>query len=96
MGRNKLIYSLADYAIVVASDAEKGGTWAGATEALKAKWLPVFVLDHPDMPEGNKMLIEKGAFKFPHPFLEGHQRLLIWLQEHSAEIKPDPCQLSLF
>ena len=42
MGRNRLIYALADYAIVVASDFEKGGTWAGATEALKAKWLPVF------------------------------------------------------
>ena len=38
MGRNRLIYSLADYAIVVASDVEKGGTWAGATEALKG-WL---------------------------------------------------------
>jgi predicted Rossmann fold nucleotide-binding protein DprA/Smf involved in DNA uptake len=35
MGRNRLIYCLADYAIVVASDAESGGTWAGATEALK-------------------------------------------------------------
>ncbi|NMD31421.1 MAG: DNA-processing protein DprA, partial [Chloroflexi bacterium] len=43
MGRNKLIYTLADYAIIVASDAEKGGTWAGATEALRAKWIPIFV-----------------------------------------------------
>ena len=40
MGRNRLIYCLADYAIVVASDAEKGGTWAGATEALKNGWVP--------------------------------------------------------
>ena len=39
IGRNRLIYCLADYAIVVASDAEKGGTWAGATEALKAGWV---------------------------------------------------------
>ena len=49
MGRNRLIYCLADYAIVVASDAEKGGTWAGATETLKAGWVPVFILDHPDI-----------------------------------------------
>ncbi len=96
MGRNKLIYTLADYAIVVASDAEKGGTWAGATEALKAKWLPVFVLDHQDMPKGNKMLIEKGGLKFPHPFPEHHLKLMTWLEEHSATTIDDPCQLSLF
>ena len=35
MGCNRLTYCLADYAIVVASDAESGGTWAGATETLK-------------------------------------------------------------
>ena len=45
MGRNCLIYCLADYAIVAASDAETGDTWAGATEALKNSWLPVFVLE---------------------------------------------------
>lgn len=90
MGRNKLIYTLADFAIVVASDAEKGGTWAGATEALKSKWLPVFVLDHPEMPHGNKLLIQKGALKFPHPFPENHLKLMTWLEEQSSQIKPDP------
>ena len=50
MGRNKLVYALADYALVIASDVGKGGTWAGAMEALKAKWSPVFVLDGPDVP----------------------------------------------
>lgn len=96
MGRNKLIYTLADYAIVVASDAEKGGTWAGATEALKSRWLPVFVLYHPDMPKGNKMLIERGAYKFPHPLPNSHQELQTWLEEHSSATIADPCQLSLF
>jgi len=96
MGRNKLIYTLADYAIVVASDVEKGGTWAGATEALKSKWLPVFVLNHPDMPEGNKMLIQKGALQFPHPFPEHHLKLKTWLEEQSTQIKSDPQQPSLF
>ena len=96
MGRNKLIYALADYAIVVASDIEKGGTWAGATEALRAKWIPVFALDHPQMPEGNKLLMQKGALKFPHPFHEDRLKLLNWLQEHSTQTEPDPPQLSLF
>lgn len=35
MGRNKLIYALADSALVVSSDYQKGGTWAGAVEQLK-------------------------------------------------------------
>jgi predicted Rossmann fold nucleotide-binding protein DprA/Smf involved in DNA uptake len=35
MQRNKLIYALADAALVVNSDIDKGGTWAGATEAPK-------------------------------------------------------------
>ena len=91
MGRNKLIYTLADYAIVVASDAGKGGTWAGATEALKKKWLPVFVLDHSAMPEGNKMLIQKGALPIPHPLPEG-RKLLEWLKSKASQIKPEPQQ----
>lgn len=96
MGRNKLIYTLADYAIVVASDAEKGGTWAGATEALKGKWIPVFVLDHPKMPQGNMLLIKNGAIKFPHPFPENFLQLKTWLENHSSEINSDPLQPSLF
>lgn len=96
MGRNKLIYTLADYAVVVASDAEKGGTWAGATEALRAKWIPVFVLEHPKMPQGNKVLLQKGALGFPHPFTESHLKLKQWLDTQSAQIKPDPTQLGLF
>ncbi len=96
MGRNRLIYTLADFAIVVASDVEKGGTWAGASEALRAKWLPVFVLEHPAMPEGNKQLLQKGALGFPHPFKEDHLKLKQWLETQSAQIKPDAYQPGLF
>jgi predicted Rossmann fold nucleotide-binding protein DprA/Smf involved in DNA uptake len=35
MGRNKIIYGLARCTIVVATDHESGGTWAGAVETLK-------------------------------------------------------------
>lgn len=83
MGRNKLIYTLADFAIVVASDAEKGGTWAGASEALKAKWLPVFALEHPLMSPGNKLLIQKGAIPFPHPFMGDRLKLYEWMANQS-------------
>ena len=84
MGRNRLIYCLADYAIVVAAEAETGGTWAGATEALKHGWLPLFVLEHPAMPEGNQRLLEKGALPFPHPFREPPTSLPAWLKQKAA------------
>lgn len=95
MGRNKLIYCLADYAIVVASDAEKGGTWAGATETLKAGWVPIFILDHPEMPVGNQLLLQKGGVPFPHPFPENYSKLANWLEEKSQPASPKPQQLGL-
>lgn len=95
MSRNKLIYTLADFALVVASDVETGGTWAGASEALKNQWLPVFVLEHPAMPDGNRLLIQKGALPFPHPFTEHYSKLPTWLQDQAHRIKPKPAQLGL-
>lgn len=96
MGRNRLIYTLADYAIVVASDAEIGGTWAGATEALKNNWLPVFVLEHEQMPDGNKLLLQKGALVFHHPFTIAPVKLPEWLQEKAENVQPKLTQSSLF
>ena len=96
MGRNRLIYTLADYAIVVASDAETGGTWAGATEALKNNWLPVFVLEHDAMPGGNKLLLQKGALPFPHPFKDKPVKLPEWMKEKAANLPTQPGQPNLF
>ena len=96
MGRNRLIYTLADYAIIVASDAESGGTWAGATETLKNGWVPVFVLQHDQMPEGNKLLLQKGALPFPHPFRENPVTLLAWLQDKASTLPVRPEQPNLF
>ncbi len=96
MGRNRLIYTLADYAIVVASDAETGGTWAGATETLKNNWVPIFVLEHEQMPEGNKLLLQRGALPFPHPFKEPPIKLSEWMKEKAASLPSKPNQPSLF
>jgi DNA processing protein len=95
MARNKLIYALSDFALVIASDAEKGGTWAGAEEALKAGWVPVFAVDGPDVPEGNKLLITRGAIPFPASFDDAPSSLGHWLEEH-AEKEPASRQGSLF
>lgn len=43
MGRNKLIYALARHMLVVCADKDHGGTWAGANEALKARYGDVLV-----------------------------------------------------
>jgi predicted Rossmann fold nucleotide-binding protein DprA/Smf involved in DNA uptake len=96
MGRNRLIYCLADYAIVVASDAETGGTWAGAMETLKNNWVPVFVLEHSLMPDGNKLLLQKGTLAFPHPFKGKPVKLSEWLKEKAASLPTQPSQPSLF
>ena len=96
MSRNKLIYTLSDFALVIASDAEKGGTWAGAEEALKAGWVPVFVVDGPDVPAGNRLLIKRGAIPFPATLDDAPSRLGDWLEEHSPEKEPAAAQGSLF
>ena len=92
MGRNKLIYGLADYALVIASDAGKGGAWAGATEALKARWLPVFALDGPDVPDGNRQLIGKGALPLPAAALTPDLNLREWLNSHIVGEDPLPTE----
>lgn len=61
MGRNKLIYALSEATFVVAADLEKGGTWAGAVEALKAETTPVLAWTGDDTGPGNSELVQRGA-----------------------------------
>lgn len=61
MGRNRLIYALADTTLVVASDDGKGGTWGGATEALRRRYCTVAVWLGPGAGPGNEALVRKGA-----------------------------------
>jgi predicted Rossmann fold nucleotide-binding protein DprA/Smf involved in DNA uptake len=66
MGRNKYIYALADFAVVVSSDFQEGGTWAGADEELRREsGRPVFVRTGAGVPKGNTELLRKGAKPFP-------------------------------
>ena len=68
MQRNKFIYSLANAALVVNSDFEKGGTWAGAKEQLdKFKLIPIFVRSTGASSRGLDALLKKGAFPWPNP-----------------------------
>src|SRR5260370_2916013 len=83
MGRNKIIYGLADFAVVVSSDYQSGGTWAGAVEALKAGWCPVFVRDGENVPKGNRELLKLGAVPLPETEVARLEDLRGWLQEHA-------------
>ena len=68
MQRNKLIYALADASLVVSSDVNKGGTWAGAVEQLeKLKLVPVYVRSTGHPSEGLEALRSKGAVPWPNP-----------------------------
>ena len=58
MGRNKLIYAMADITLVVACEPDKGGTWVGATEALEKKFGRVAVWQGPGGGTGNAKLLE--------------------------------------
>ncbi len=65
MERNKLVYALADAALVVACTDDKGGTWSGASEAMKHGRAPVFVKNTDDAPAGNRKLLQLGARELP-------------------------------
>ncbi len=68
MQRNKLIYALADAALVVSSDYEKGGTWTGAIEQLeKLHLVPVYIRSKGEMTKGLEALRRKGALPWPNP-----------------------------
>ena len=61
MARNRYIYCLADAAVVVNSTLDKGGTWNGALEDLKAAWVPLWVRRNGSTRSGNPELVRRGA-----------------------------------
>ena len=66
MGRNKLIYAMADYGLIVSAEYKKGGTWTGAQEELKRDVSrPLFVRSGNNLPSGNNKLLELGAIAWP-------------------------------
>jgi len=83
MGRNKLIYGLAEFAVVVSSDHQTGGTWAGAVEALKAKWCPVLARDGDNVPRGNQELLKLGATALSAEELARISDLAAWTRQRA-------------
>lgn len=61
MGRNKVVYALSRATLVVAADHDKGGTWAGAVEALRQAVAPVLVWTGAGCGDGNAELVRLGG-----------------------------------
>jgi predicted Rossmann fold nucleotide-binding protein DprA/Smf involved in DNA uptake len=65
MGRNRLIYCLADTAVAVSSANGSGGTFGGASQNLRQRWVPLWVASTDDPASGNPALVEAGAGWLP-------------------------------
>ncbi|KPL81741.1 DNA-processing protein DprA [Herpetosiphon geysericola] len=89
MGRNKYIYCLADAAIVVNSTPNKGGTWNGAIENLKAEWVPLWVKPNSAANSGNSALINQGAQTLVEPITDLRQLI-------NQPVRVEATPLSLF
>jgi predicted Rossmann fold nucleotide-binding protein DprA/Smf involved in DNA uptake len=67
MGRNKIIYGLSRVTLVVASSNGDGGTWAGASEAIKRGYGRVAVWMGAGGGPGNEPLAAAGASPVGQP-----------------------------
>ena len=89
MQRNKLIYALADAALVVNSDLQ-GGTWSGATEQLsKYRFVQVYVRSRGAYSSGLDELRIRGAEPWPEPSTR-HELIQIIYKGHSSAPLADP------
>ena len=61
MGRNKIVYALAEVTLVVCSDSGSGGTWEGAREAMRRGFGRVAVWSGDGEGPGNAPLVEQGG-----------------------------------
>ena len=97
MGRNKLIYAMADYGLVVSAEHKKGGTWTGAEEELKRECpIPVFVRMGDGVPLGNKKLLELGAVAWPEKSDQTNLKEQLGELSVKSRQKKTPKNMSLF
>lgn len=83
MDRNKVIYALSGFSVVVSSDFEKGGTWAGAIENISARWVPLFVRQELGSLEGNARLVERGGVAVTPHGLDSSGSLWEWFTQQA-------------
>ena len=90
MQRNKLIYALADAALVVNSDYGKGGTWTGAVEQLDTlKFVPIYVRSNGEYGKGIEGLRDRGAIPWPNPKSSESLEACLNIRFVSGSVCPD-------
>ncbi len=97
MQRNKVVYALSDAGLVVSSDVNKGGTWAGAIEQFERfKNRGLYVRINSAVPEGNQQLLARGAQAWPQPGTADELRQLILTTDGKSEAVAAEPHLPLF
>lgn len=100
MERNKYVYALSDFVVIISSDYNKGGTWAGAKENLRRGWVPMFVRKEDEIPQGNiNLLKNENVYPITQEILDNENiNILDWAisQTKKSEDVITPQQLSLF
>lgn len=96
MQRNKLIYALADAALVACSNYEKGGTWSGAVEQLgKLRLVPIYVREDDGTSKGLQALRKRGALPWPNP-TTAEALCSVFTQHHPMAVAEQVHEPSLF
>lgn len=100
MERNKYVYALSDFVVIISSDNNKGGTWAGATENLNKGWVPMFVRKENAIPQGNISLLKnRNVYSITQEILNNeNMNIFDWFasQVKNEEDVIKPQQMSLF
>ena len=100
MERNKYIYALSDFVVIVSSDFNKGGTWAGAIENFRHGWIPMFVRKAENIPQGNINLLDKEkVYPITEDIINNCQKNIFeWFSSQAKKSKESlkPQQMSLF
>lgn len=100
MDRNKYVYALSDFVVIISSDYNKGGTWAGAADNLKRGWVPMFVRNADEIPLGNINLLKKDdVYQITEEIFEENINIYNWFKSRVKTTKSNDVmaqQISLF
>ncbi|WP_165730982.1 DNA-processing protein DprA [Polaribacter sp. 20A6] len=88
MGRNKLIYCTSNATIVIKAET-KGGTWEGAKENIKNKWVQLWVVNSQDKKQnkGNEAVVKLGSKWLPDDLKINIESLAIKSFNTQIEVK---------
>ncbi|WP_026777772.1 DNA-processing protein DprA [Polaribacter sp. Hel_I_88] len=88
MGRNKLIYCTSNATIVIKAET-KGGTWEGAKENIKNKWVQLWVVNSQDKKQnkGNEAVVKLGSQWLPDDLKINVEDLVVKSFKTPIEVK---------